>query len=72
MKGLAILVGKGKPEADEEPTSERYKPSEEEDEGDEFGMGFEAFRSALKSGDATKAKKAFRLMKEACDDDEEM
>jgi hypothetical protein len=40
-------------------------------EGDPFETGFSAFRSALKSGDAMKAKKAFRLMKEACGDDDE-
>ena len=60
MKGglLAILGG---------------KPSGEEmgDEGDPFETGFASFRSALKSGDAMKAKKAFRLMKEACGDDDE-
>ncbi len=59
MKGglLAILGG---------------KPSGEEmNEGDPFETGFSAFRSALKSGDAMKAKKAFRLMKEACGDDDE-
>jgi hypothetical protein len=49
------------------------KPSGEEmgDEGDPFETGFSAFRSALKSGDAMKAKKAFRLMKEACGGDDE-
>ena len=60
MKGglLAILGG---------------KPSGEEmgDESDPFETGFASFRSALKSGDAMKAKKAFRLMKEACGDDDD-
>ena len=42
-----------------------------DDEGDPFETGFASFRSALKSGDAMKAKKAFRLMKEACGDDDE-
>lgn len=48
------------------------EPSEEmESESDPFEQGFRAFRGALKSGDAMKAKRAFRLMKEACGDEEE-
>lgn len=72
MGGLAIVLGKDKPKmgADEEPTSERYSASEED--GDEFSTGFEAFRSAIKSGDAAKGKKALRLMMAACEDEEEM
>jgi len=52
---LALISGGGDPS--------------EESESDPFEQGFKAFRGALKSGDAMKAKKAFRLMKEACDED---
>lgn len=56
--GLLALIGGG-----ESPM--------EESETDPFEQGFRAFRGAMKSGDAMKAKKAFRLMKEACGDDDE-
>lgn len=64
MAGMVITVG-GKPGG-----GERYKPSESSDmeEGDgAWETGFSAFQSALKSGDAVKAKKAFRLMQAACE-----
>lgn len=70
MDGMAIVVKKPK-EARYSSSSEEEMGDEGEGEGDEFAMGFEAFRAALKTGDSAKGRKAFRLMKAACEDDYE-
>jgi hypothetical protein len=54
MKGLLAILG---------------RPEDAEGEDDPFETAFMAFRSALKTGDAMKAKKAFRLMKESCEEE---
>jgi len=56
MKGILAILGRSMEDGQEE---------------DPFETAFLAFRSALKSGDAKKAKRAFRLMSEACDAEED-
>lgn len=70
MKPALVVKLGGKPSDTYKPSTAMGEGDDMEGEEDPFKAGFDAFRAAFKADDAGAARKAFRLMAAACEDDE--